>query len=315
MTIKMKATRIFVLLCACLFSLSVQAATINKIIVFGDSLSDNGNIYALTNYAIPKNPPYFQGRFSNGPVWIESLARNMGINVENKDQFSVYAYAGAWGADESPRDEMALVNLAWEVSEYIGVEASHGIPSQTLITIWIGSNDYLSGRYDTDPEKSTSATVSSIQNNIEYLIQNGAKHFLIVNLSDLGTTPKAYAQGAQFAARLSLLSRLHNQKLAAMLAKLRMQHPDVQLLGFDLIPHFNDLLLHPEKYHLINLKDACYDGDYGSLDGTENKTYQLCSNPNEYIYWDFVHPSKTIHDNLANIIQTFLKENKIEVRV
>lgn len=308
----MKMTRLLVLFCTCFFSLSVQAGTINKIIVFGDSLSDNGNIYALTNYAIPKNPPYFQGRFSNGPVWIESLARSMGFNVEIKDQFSVYAYAGAWGTDNPPSEEMALVNLAWEVSEYLGTEASQGIHPQSLIVLWIGSNDYLSGRYDADPEKSTSATVSSIQNSMEALIQYGAKHFLIVNLPDLGTTPKAYAQGAQFAARLSLLSRTHNQKLAAMLAKERILHPDVQILGFDLIPHFNDLLAHPEKYHLINLKDACYDGDYGSLDSSENKSYQLCNNPNEYIYWDHVHPSKTIHDNLANIILGFLKENKVE---
>ena len=57
-------------------SQSIFAEPIDKIIVFGDSLSDNGNVLSLTEKAkkviplvplIPKNPPYFSGRFTNGP--------------------------------------------------------------------------------------------------------------------------------------------------------------------------------------------------------------------------------------------------------
>src|SRR4051812_23986271 len=40
---------------------------------FGDSLSDNGNLYALTSRTQPASPPYYQGRFSNGPTFVELL--------------------------------------------------------------------------------------------------------------------------------------------------------------------------------------------------------------------------------------------------
>ncbi|HDV5785644.1 TPA: hypothetical protein RJD83_002616 [Legionella pneumophila] len=42
-----------------------------NIVVFGDGLSDNGNLYAYTNHRRPASPAYYNGRFSNGPVWVE----------------------------------------------------------------------------------------------------------------------------------------------------------------------------------------------------------------------------------------------------
>src|SRR5262245_37490212 len=54
------------------------AVPFREVVVFGDSLSDTGNVFTVTEpvlaEAIPVSPPYFQGRFSNGPVWVERLA-------------------------------------------------------------------------------------------------------------------------------------------------------------------------------------------------------------------------------------------------
>ena len=40
----------------------------------GDSLTDVGNAYLGSAGAYPPSPPYWQGRFSNGPVWVEYFA-------------------------------------------------------------------------------------------------------------------------------------------------------------------------------------------------------------------------------------------------
>ena len=52
-------------------------AWFDQIIVFGDSVTDSGNVWELTDRKEPASPPYFEGRFSNGPVWVEYLADHL----------------------------------------------------------------------------------------------------------------------------------------------------------------------------------------------------------------------------------------------
>ena len=70
-------------------SVPVGAEPISQVVVFGDSLSDNGTgFYAVTTAAaaagvpgvfpVPFSPPYDSGRFSNGPVAVERLAQQLG---------------------------------------------------------------------------------------------------------------------------------------------------------------------------------------------------------------------------------------------
>ncbi|CAF5179240.1 unnamed protein product, partial [Rotaria sp. Silwood1] len=58
----------------------------DTIVCFGDSSSDTGNFYQLTNSKWPVDPPYYNGRFSNGKTWIEKLGVSNLIN---------YAYGSA----------------------------------------------------------------------------------------------------------------------------------------------------------------------------------------------------------------------------
>jgi phospholipase/lecithinase/hemolysin len=55
-------------------------ADFTKLYVFGDSLSDDGNVYTLTGGSFPPSPPYAQ-HFSNGPVAVDQLAGHLGIGL------------------------------------------------------------------------------------------------------------------------------------------------------------------------------------------------------------------------------------------
>src|SRR5438270_12307648 len=55
-----------------------SAATYSSVVVFGDSLSDNGNLFAASGGLVPQ-VPYYNGRFSNGPVAVEQLSGLLGV--------------------------------------------------------------------------------------------------------------------------------------------------------------------------------------------------------------------------------------------
>src|SRR4051794_25936876 len=67
---------------ACALATPLQAGQFTQIVAFGDSLTDTGNLYAVTQTS-PSGPfppsPYYEGRFSNGPVWVEWLALQLGV--------------------------------------------------------------------------------------------------------------------------------------------------------------------------------------------------------------------------------------------
>ena len=77
------ATFVFMLLA---FTLTANADSFSAVFVYGDSLSDNGNLFAATGFP---PAPYFDGRFSNGPVAAEQLAALLGVSTVD------FAWGGA----------------------------------------------------------------------------------------------------------------------------------------------------------------------------------------------------------------------------
>ncbi len=63
---------------------------LNQIYIFGESLSDSGNIFTVSTAAsqllptisiAPPSPPYFQGRFADGPIWVDEIAQYLNLNL------------------------------------------------------------------------------------------------------------------------------------------------------------------------------------------------------------------------------------------
>src|SRR5687768_2236033 len=61
-------------------------AAFDRLYVFGDSLSDAGNVQTVTTGLSPLVPPtpgpyYYNGRFSNGPNFAEVLSEGLGLGA------------------------------------------------------------------------------------------------------------------------------------------------------------------------------------------------------------------------------------------
>lgn len=318
---------ILLLINICFFTLqSAYAMTIDRLIVFGDSLSDNGNLYALTaslHKYIPLVPilpiePYFKGRFSNGPIWVEQLATMLNIPIDD------YAYGGAWV--EPYYDSMQVIpyNLGTQIDFYVAQTISDNNRAKHLYVIWAGGNDYSKGR--ANEEYATTNTISYLQSQIEWLIYYGAKQFLLFNIPDLSIVPQVVAKGPEFAASIKRLSQLHDSKFADMILKLQHQYPDVKFIQMDVRNHYEDIIKNPDKYHLKNVSESCYNGDYSFLALQQdvvqavneakinlfnNPTLSVayltsmsrekphCINPDEYLFWDSIHPTRVVHQLIA----------------
>lgn len=319
----------------------VYAFSFDKIIVFGDSLSDIGNVFLFTSAAhqavpsipiVPKEPPYFQGRFTNGPVWIETVAKFYNVSLKN------YAYGGAWAESVFESKQLFPFSLEMQVNFYL-VNSFHDYDKDKhLYVIWIGSNDYLQGRKDI--EYAITNTMATLRKQIDLLIYYGARKFLLLNLPDLSFVPQVIEKGSEFAANISQLSNLHNKKLDEMLINVKKQYADVKFLFLDINSYFSDMLHYPERYHLKNVTEACYGGEISyrllnqkelsaakklKINILENTSLRIayingklaaqgeqpCNNPDEYLFWDQIHPTQIIHAFLANYTSQLLDNNNI----
>src|SRR5687767_4882042 len=60
------------------FTGAVAASPFSAVVAYGDSLSDNGNLFAVVGQP---GPPYFERRASNGPVAVDLLAASLGARL------------------------------------------------------------------------------------------------------------------------------------------------------------------------------------------------------------------------------------------
>ncbi|MFM6002121.1 MAG: SGNH/GDSL hydrolase family protein, partial [Sphaerospermopsis kisseleviana] len=176
--------------------------TLQNIVVFGDSLSDTGNLFAATNNTLPQ-PPYFEGRFSNGLLWIDYLSPQLQFNSESVINF---AFAGGNSGISNFFTDLNLSSpgLLTQVQSFRDFNTNSPVSEDTLYIIWIGSNDFDFLPADSDPIQAANDAATNIGNAITTLSNEGAKQFVVANLIDLGDRPltissNTTAEGRQYA--------------------------------------------------------------------------------------------------------------------
>lgn len=168
-----------------------SAASFSNAYFFGDSLSDTGNVYTYYGGALPV-APYYQGRFSNGPVWVEYLAAGIG----HADAAKASLLGGnnhAWGGARTAGG--SIPSLLAQVGSFTGAAGS--LDPNALYVVVAGGNDMRDARSG-DPANigaAAAAATNNLKAALGLLAADGAKHVLVANLPDLGWTPEAMALG------------------------------------------------------------------------------------------------------------------------
>lgn len=268
----------------------------SRMFVFGDSLSDPGNRFAITGETA--HPPFVPvpdaaygvggHHFSNGRTWVEVLAQQLGINESGKPAyrdaaFGNYAYGGARARAYSP----TAPSFGDQVQQWIGNGncTPGALQADTLFVVQFGGNDLrdLLQASPADPETANIIpdAIGAIAYNIGVLRYCGAHHFLVATVPDLGATPlvpgpvKPLVSGA--AAQFNLFLDLTLSSVHAS-----MNRSTLDLFGFvNNVQGFG------------NTETPCL--SFGVTEGA------FCKDRDDYLFWDAIHPTKRAHAILADI--------------
>ncbi len=270
MRIHSTLTLVFALLA---FAPTVRAGAIfSEFVVFGDSLSDNGNLFAENGGTFPASPPYFEGRFSNGPVWAENLAPLLGAN-------------GAAFQDFARGTATTLEVLNDQVTPFV---SGGGVDATGLYALWAGPDDFLDLQGGGDPQVLVDAAVANISSSISALAGAGAQNILVGNMPNLGSTPLAISGGPLVIVGATALTTAFNTALDAELASLELSL-GIDLMLLDAFAFGEAQIAGSPGNGLTNVDTAFLDAaPFGPL------------NPDEFLFFDEVHPTAEAHRRLAD---------------
>ncbi len=299
---------------------TAQAALYSNLFIFGDSLTDTGNVYRVSSVlnginplvpVVPAVPPSFAGRFSNGPVWVETLANNLGMASAAAPMLlggNNFAVGGARTGLTGAADVLfSLAGLPTTgVVSQVGIYgALHGntADADALYVLSGGANDLRDAALSANP-----GAAANSANNLLFaaltLANWGAKNILVTNGPNVGLVPEVtigdpFAGGdprivtnPNYVADAAAAQALFNGTLAAGLAALVSGTPGLDIISFDMAGILNDvgfdaLLNGGAKYGITGTGGYCF------LDPLSNPFQsEDCAHS---VFWDNLHPTAAVH--------------------
>lgn len=347
------------LILLCVPLLSFASIPVKSMVIFGDSLSDNGNtthllkslrqeenpaflvapfkifvLNKMTDYAndyhvpqmvldagigivsgffdkdlapflanivgkirlVPILPgkPYWNSRFSNGPVWNEYLAQMWSIPTEDKDLYMNRAFGGGWAATYD--NQVTVWNLIRHPlgtvkSLLVGklIPPSLGLTVQAYLLehqrlddeavyfVFAGISDYLNVLQFEDNYNPAimhhyvNNVVDSLGSSVSKLAKRGAKHFVIMGIAHVGDMPKFYNTLDKDI--LNAASKQHNQRLQTQIDKWKKRYPQADFLFINTQDIVEKTTKNPAQYGFTTVNEACIDVQYPMFDALANSPF------------------------------------------
>jgi outer membrane lipase/esterase len=263
-------------------------ARLSTTYVFGASLDDTGNACTALPAACPPLP-YLNGRFSNGSLWVEIVARNYGGQALPALQGGTnYAYASARTGPIAGTTQLAP-NMLQQVDLFLAAPAIITGDRATALFVVNGAS---AGNDITDAVSvalanpaAAGAVVTGAVTNLTTVVTRlyaaGARNLLLANSIDMGRTPQVRTLGPLAVAAATQLSAQFNSALAAALPALRNATPGMTIYLLDLAAFMSEVFAAPATFGFTNVTTPCV---------TLNPP-SLCANQDAFFFWDTLHPT------------------------
>jgi outer membrane lipase/esterase len=269
-------------------TLPATAPRFTATVVFGASLDDTGNACNLSPASCPP-APYFNGRVSNGPLWVELVAAKYGTTVTpSRTGGTNYAYSAARTGPIAGTTQ-GVPSMVQQVEEYLAkTTTSTSSRAKVLFVLNVATvgndiNDALTQSFTNPQAPSTilGGAVLNTLNMIGRLYANGAQNILLVNSVNIGQTPLVRAQGAAASAGATQLSTQFNSGLNGQLAALRASMPLLNLYVLDAGALHAAVIANPTGLGFANAALPCL----------TTAPAAVCSTPDSFFFWDGFHPT------------------------
>lgn len=299
---------------------SANAGAFTAEYVFGDSLSDTGNLAELLNvgnfaahgfyFGNFPNPPSYHDSQTNGPVAVQGLAQSLGLNANPSlwvtnftDPAGLfggpsfvpgtnYAVAGATASPTATNGTPAI-SLPNQVGAFSLHQGGAADPN-ALYVIMIGGNDVRDAAlYDTGSAATDAITagVGTELAEIKTLADEGAKNFFVVNVPNVGVIPEFAQENPGDAANATAHSISYDSQLSAGLNGLGLPKGD-QLVDFNLYALNTYILDNAASYGFTNTTDPCFaNTPFSAASATGCVPDGPNANISSYVYWDHIHPT------------------------
>jgi phospholipase/lecithinase/hemolysin len=188
-----------------------------------------------------------------------------------------------------------------QVSSYL---AAHGsFNSSQLVLVWAGANDVLRAGSLPGAAPTVQTAATTLAQIVGQIVQNGATHIVVVNVPNIGLSPKGLTS-ADGGANLTQLSQLFNDNLNAALQSNGLQGKVIQIDSYSWV---NRIVANFQAngFTVSNTGQACDPAK------TPHDTALLCSPatytaPNAdqtYMFADDLHPTTRMHALFAQFVE------------
>jgi outer membrane lipase/esterase len=271
--------------------------TFDAIYVFGDSYCDVGNIFFLSGQTEPLSPPYYNGRFSNGPIWVEHIASAMGLPMKASQlppfDGTDYAFGGAevTAPVPVPGSPLVIPSVPQQVALYLQAHGGKADP-KALYIIEGGGNDIINATGGS-PDTLGFQIALGLSASELLLRRAGAKNFLIPNLIDVSLLPIAQPNAA-FARQASLAT---NKYLTNLLwAEQLIQ--GVTIRQINVFSLFQAVVADATHFGFTDIVNPCINPI----------TKTVCADPDHTLFWDLEHPTVFGHSFFAVLTEANLSQ-------
>ncbi|XP_027079443.1 GDSL esterase/lipase 2 [Coffea arabica] len=280
---------------------------------------------------------YPSGAFSDGRVIPDFIAQYANLpflqpylQIGSQYQLAYgtnFASGGAGALAETfPGFVIDLKKQLWYFNEAekklrsnLGNRRAERVVSNAVYLFCIGGNDYSTDSTNSSifksstPEDYVAMVVGNITTVLKEIYKKGGRKFAVMNVPAIGCIPAfralnvAAGGNGECEEEYVALPKLHNVLLSRELEQLQKQLKGFKYSYFDFFTVLNETIDNPSKFGLKEAKTGCcgggpYRGDHSCGGKTAIKEYELCDNPQDYLFFDSTHPTQAANEQFAKLM-------------